>query len=51
MRRAGTRTTASRTIFGPIFDPPSVRSANRIGTSSTVNPALIARKTVSIWKA
>ena len=34
-----------------IFDTPSVRSANRIGTSTTVKPFRSVRYVPSIWKA
>src|SRR5262249_12638487 len=42
-RMAGTRQIASATIALLIFDVPSARSLNTIGTSTTLNPALIAR--------
>ena len=42
-RSAGTFQTASSAIFAVIFECPSRRSRNRIGTSVTVKPAWIAR--------
>jgi len=49
-RSAGTFQTASSTIARLIFDVPAVRSAKRIGTSTTVNPLRRVRYVVSIWK-
>ena len=47
---SATFTIASR-IFDPlIFDSPSSRSVNVIGTSTTTNPLLMARQVRSIWK-
>jgi hypothetical protein len=43
--------TASRKIVRLIFDVPSVRSTNLIGTSTTLKPARIVRYVPSIWKA
>ena len=41
---------ASRMLDPLILDTPSSRSVNVIGTSTTVNPALMARQVRSIWK-
>jgi hypothetical protein len=49
-RSAGTFQTASSTIARLIFDVPAVRSAKRIGTSTTANPLRRVRYVVSIWK-
>src|SRR5256714_12325822 len=49
-RSAGTFQTASSTIARLIFDWPAVRSAKRIGISTTSNPLRSVRYVVSIWK-
>ncbi len=41
---------ASRMFDPLIFETPSSRSVNVMGTSTTVNPALMARQVRSIWK-
>ena len=41
---------ASRILDPLIFDTPSSRSVNVIGTSTTVNPLLMVRQVRSIWK-
>src|SRR5262249_23650900 len=48
-RSAGTLLTASTTIARLIFEVPSVRSTNVIGTSSTRKPLRIVRYVPSIW--
>ena len=50
-RNAGTFHTASSTIACDIFEPPSSRSTNVIGISTTRKPLRSARYVVSIWKA
>ena len=47
-RNRGTFTTASRKIERLIFETPSVRSANRIGTSTTLKPLRNVRYVPSI---
>ena len=49
-RSTGTWRIASRTIAPLIFDSPTRRSTNVIGTSTTRNPARSARYVPSIWK-
>ena len=48
---SGTLHAASATIALLIFDSPTRRSLNTIGTSTTRKPARTARYVVSIWKA
>src|SRR5437763_1739494 len=48
-RSVGTFHTASNTIARLIFDRPALRSAKRIGTSTTWNPLRSVRYVVSIW--
>src|SRR4029077_2208075 len=49
-RSCGTFQIASSTIARLIFEWPSSRSENEIGTSTTRKPALITREVVSILK-
>ena len=44
-----TLSIASRTIDPSIFDSPRARSGNTIGISTTVPPAAITRRVMSIW--